>query len=165
MTLGHLHLMLNHLPLFGLLIGLLLLGAAMWRGSIELTRAAMVLLVLVAGAAVVVYLTGEAAEELVENLPGVSEELIERHEETALVATVGATLVGLAAAVGLWRLRAVTVLPPWPSRLVLALGLVALALVAWTAGQGGQIRHTEIRSGALEPSGGEDGPGRLGSEP
>jgi len=164
MSLGHLHLTLNHLPLFGLAIGLLLLGAAMWRGSIELTRAAMVLLVLIAGAAVVVYLTGEAAEELVEHLPGVSEELIEQHEETALVATVGATLVGLASAIGLWRLRAVTILPPWPSQLVLVLGLVTLALMARTAGQGGQIRHTEIRPEAVGRSGGEDGPGRLGSE-
>jgi len=164
MSLGHLHLMLNHLPLFGLAIGLLLLGAAMWRGSIELTQAAMVLLVLIAGAAVVVYLTGEAAEELVENLPDVSEQLVEGHEETALVATVGATLVGLAAAVGLWRLRAVTILPTWPSRLVLVLGLVTLALMARTAGQGGQIRHTEIRSELVWQSGEEDGPGDLDRE-
>lgn len=98
-------------------------------------------------AAIAVYFTGEAAEEAVENLPGVSEQLIERHEEAALVATVILGAFGLYAllVLGLLRWRNI---PRWLNTINLVAALVASGAVVWTAGLGGQIRHTEIRADA-----------------
>lgn len=155
MSWAHIHLALSHVPVIGLLIVLLLLAVARLRRSTELTRAAYVLLVLMAASAVVVYLTGEPAEELVENLPGFSEAIVEEHEEVALIATIGMVALGLVALVGLIRFRGPRIAPAWYGRGVLLLALLMGGLIAWTANLGGQIRHSEIRaSGAATIEGG-----------
>jgi hypothetical protein len=146
MSWAHIHLALSHVPVIGLLIVLLLLAVARVRRSTELTRASYVLLVLMAASAVVVYLTGEPAEELVENLPGFSEAIVEEHEEVALIATIGMGGLGLIALVGLIRFRAPRIEPAWYGRGVLLLALLMGGLMAWTANLGGQIRHSEIRT-------------------
>ena len=159
MTWAHLHLALNHVPVVGIVIGLLLLGFAVLRRSRELTRAAFWLIVTLAIITVVVYLTGEPAEELVEGLPGVSEPLIEQHETVALVATLAMSVLGLAAVVGLIRGRRDHAGSASYSKAVLVLALIVTGLMAWTANSGGQIRHPEIRAdrGAAGP--GEADPG------
>ena len=146
MSWAHIHLALNHVPVIGLLIVLLLLVIATLRRSTELTRASYGLLVLMAASAVVVYLTGEPAEELVENLPGFSEAIVEEHEEVALIATIGMGVLGLVALVGLIRFRAPRIAPAWYDRGVLLLALLMGGVMAWTANLGGQIRHSEIRA-------------------
>jgi hypothetical protein len=97
--------------------------------------------------AVATFLTAEPAEEAVEGLTGVSESLVERHEEAALLATIilGA-FGGLSLGALLWfRRRA---LPRAVTLLLLAVALVPTGAMAWTANLGGQIRHTEVRPGA-----------------
>ena len=145
MSWAHIHLALNHVPVVGLPIVILVLLAALVRRSTELAKAGFALLVLIAAATIIVQLTGESAEELVENLPGYSESLVERHEELALVATIGMSVVGLAALFGLVRFRGDGAVPTWYGGSVLVLALVVAALMGWTAYLGGQIRHSEIR--------------------
>lgn len=154
MSWAHVHLALNHVPVVGLLIVLLLLAVARLRSSTELTRASYALLVLLGVTAVVVYLTGEPAEELIENLPGFSEALVEEHEEVALIATIGMGVLGLVALVGLIRFRPPRIEPAWYGRGVLLLALLMGGVIVWTANLGGQIRHSEIRAngGAAEGS-------------
>lgn len=147
MSWAHIHLALNHVPVIGLLIVLLLLAVARRRGSVELTRVSYGLLVLLAAASIVVYFTGEPAEELIENLPGFSEALVEEHEEVALIATIGMAVLGVAALVGLIRFRDPRVAPPWYDRGMLVLAFVMGGVMIWTANLGGQIRHSEIRAG------------------
>lgn len=156
MSWAHIHLALTHVPVIGLLIVLLLLVVARLRRSAELMRVSYGLLVLLAVATVIVYLTGEPAEELVENLPGFSETLVEQHEEAALIATIGMGVLGLVALVGLIRFRAPWIAPAWYGSGVLLLALLMGGLMAWTANLGGQIRHSEIRPdrGATLDSGG-----------
>lgn len=146
MSWAHIHLALNHVPVIGLLLVLLLLAVASLRRSAELMRVSYGLLVLLAAATVVVYLTGEPAEELVKNLPGFSEALVEHHEEVALIATIGMGVLGLIALVGLIRFRAPRIEAAWYGRGVLLLALLMGGLMAWTANLGGQIRHSEIRT-------------------
>ena len=146
MSWAHIHLALSHVPVIGLLIVLLLLAVATLRRSTELTRVSYALLVFLAVTALVVYLTGEPAEELVENLPGFSEPLVERHEEVALIATIGMVVLGLVALVGLIRVRGHRIAPAWYGRGVLLLALLIGGVMTWTANLGGQIRHSEIRA-------------------
>jgi len=146
MNAAHLHLLLNHLPVMGTVIGVMLLALARARRSDELFRASLALFALLAVAAVAVYLTGDGAEDLVERLPGASKSLIEAHEEAALIATIALGIYGIAACVTLFvgRFRA---LPRWTATAALVVSLIPLGLMAWTANRGGQIRHTEIRPG------------------
>jgi uncharacterized membrane protein len=152
MTWAHLHLALNHVPVVGILLVVLLLAAAVIRRSGELTRASFWLLVVLALITLGVYLTGEPAEELVEGLPGFSEPIVEQHEEAALVATIGMSILGLLAAMGLIRRRAGQDSSGY-RKTVLLFGLAVGGLLAWTANLGGQIRHTEIRSQAQATTG------------
>jgi hypothetical protein len=149
MSAVHLHLLLNHLPVIGTIVAILLLAWAVLRRSPELTRASLALFVLLALAGIVVYLTGEPAEESVEHLAGVSESMIESHEEAALLATL---LLGGLGAVALGGLvafrRRVGGIPRGFATLALLLSLAPAAGMGYTAYVGGQIRHSEIRPGA-----------------
>jgi uncharacterized membrane protein len=146
---AHIHLMLNHVPLYGVLAGVILLIVSLVMRRQGVARAGLVVFVLTALVAVVVYLTGEPAEELVENLPGVSETVMETHEEMALVATITLGAFGLLALYGLLAFRHGATMRF--TRIALLFSFAPLAAMAYTAYLGGQIRHSEIRATAVEP--------------
>jgi hypothetical protein len=147
MDLGHLHLMLNHLPVLG---GPALLGLLAWGilGRIPaVTRGALWLAVALAVVTGVVYLTGEAAEELVKDLPTFQEQLVEPHEEVALWTTLILVGTGCLAAAALWLSRRGPSVSLALTRVVLVgllAGTVAGGVTAWT---GGPIGHPELRPG------------------
>lgn len=143
----HIHLLLNHVPVIGTLLGIVLIAWAILRSSTEVARTALALFVILAPIALVVYLTGEPVEHLVERLPGVTEGAIEAHEEAATIATVALGGLGV---VALWALVYFRrrVLPRAVLLIVLVYSLAVGGLMAWTANLGGQIRHTEIRAAA-----------------
>jgi hypothetical protein len=147
MSWAHVHLALNHVPVIGLPIVVLLLLWGLGRRNAEVIRAAFGLLVLLALVTLVVQLTGEPAEELVEGLPGVVDSIVERHEEAALVATVGMSGLGLLALFGWLRFRGGRMLPRWFPPVVLIGGVLLSGYFGWVANLGGQIRHSEIRPG------------------
>jgi uncharacterized membrane protein len=148
MNIVHLHLLLNHVPVIGAIFALLLLAFGILKKSDDLKKASFGAFVIAALIAIPVYLTGEPAEELVENLPGVSESLIERHEAAALLALIGIIAVGTITLVGLVLFRGNRKIPAWFSYLSLMVALAAGGLMAWTASLGGQVRHSEIRAEA-----------------
>ncbi len=141
----HVHLLLNHVPILGVLFGTLVLLYGVLSRRDDGVRIGLATLVLAALVAVPVYITGDGAEEAVEGLPGVSEALIERHEEAAEAGFVGTGALGVLAALALvaGRRESFRVGPlRWA---VAAGGIVAFGWLAYVGSQGGQIRHTEIR--------------------
>jgi hypothetical protein len=145
MSWAHIHLALNHVPVIGLPIVVLLLIWGLSRRNAELLRAAFGLLVLLALVTLVVQLTGEPAEELVEGLPGVLDSMVERHEEAALIGTIGISGLALLALFGWWRSRGGRPLARGYAAVVLIGGVLLSGYLGWVANLGGQIRHSEIR--------------------
>jgi uncharacterized membrane protein len=143
---AHIHLLLNHLPVVSTLIGVLLLAVAAWRQNPEIRAVAWGIFVFSALVAIPVHLTGESAEERVEHLPGISESVIEHHEDAALTSTIALELLGVAALAALWAARRNTRLPRVLVTSIAVLSVVTMGLMARTANLGGQIRHTEIRN-------------------
>ena len=88
MSPAHIHLLITHLPIFGALIGSLVLAYAIITKSNDTKIAAYGVLVLSTFGAGIAYLTGEAAEEVVEEIPGVVESTIKAHENFALIALI-----------------------------------------------------------------------------
>ncbi|MBX3294947.1 MAG: hypothetical protein KF762_04490 [Acidobacteria bacterium] len=144
---AHLHLMLNHFPLFALVIGVPIVLYGAIRNSQAMVNTGLIIFLAAAVVAVPTYLTGEPAEDIVENLPGVSEAFIESHEDAAKIALGFAVVTGIASAVGLaiWFFK--PAIQRYAATPALLLAVVTLGLMGWTANLGGQIRHTEIRAG------------------
>lgn len=155
MNTAQLHLLVNHLPVFGAGFGAALTAAGLILGKDDLKKAGLWTLLLAGLSAVPAQLSGEGAEEAVEHLPGVAESLIHAHEEAAekaliaVLAAAGAALAALAHARWAGRLSNAFV------STVLAVSLPALGLLGWTAHLGGEVRHTEIRDGGQAEAGGE----------
>lgn len=147
MNWAHVHLMLNHIPVIGIGFAVLLLAVSIARRSYELNTVALVFVILASLWAIPAYLTGEPAEGVVEDLPGVSEELIEEHEEQAEIAFILVEVSGGLALITLIARRYSDKLGQKLVILTLLVLIVSGGLIGWTANLGGKIHHEEIRSG------------------
>jgi len=141
---AHVHLMINHLPLYGTLFAAMLLTYALAARKEEVRKAGLAMLVLLAFASPAVYFSGEQGEDWAEDA-GLSEERIEAHEEAGKVAF--ALLLGNGAlAAGVLLLGA---FPASAGRRTAATWIAVMASLAvfawsaWTATTGGRIRHGE----------------------
>jgi hypothetical protein len=143
MNAAHLHLLLNHVPVFGVFFALVLLGLARVRRSEELARIGLGTLVISGLAAAAAMATGEPAEHAVENLAGISKRGIEAHEEASELAAI-ATYVGAVIALAALALRRRIAFANNLRLLALFAALAAFGLMARAANLGGQIRHSEI---------------------
>ena len=143
---SQMHLALTHVPVVLSIVGLVVMIVALLKKNDTLTKTALYFLLFAGVSAVPVFFTGEGAEEAIEHLPGVSENVIEKHEALAKVAfglVVAAAIVSL---IGLLFYRQVAIrraIRP----LVLILAFATSVIMVVTAHFGGQVRHTEIRSG------------------
>jgi hypothetical protein len=147
MDLAHIHLLLNHFPTIGYIIGGGLFVLSLITKSDDLKRASLVVLLGIALIAIPTYMSGNGAQEAIKSLPGVSKSLIETHEGAALVAIGFMLFTGAFAWLGLWQFRRLARIPTWNLAVILVLTLVSLGLMARASNLGGEIRHAEIRAG------------------
>lgn len=143
---AHVHLLVNHLPVFASIVGGLLLARAIWVDSDDTKIAAYYVLILAAIGAIIAYLTGEGAEDRVENIHGISKETIHIHEASALIALVSLIILGLIAVAGIYVTTKKSSLTDAMAFVTVVISLISFILVARTGYLGGQIRHTEIHS-------------------
>lgn len=144
MDAAHLHLLITHLPIFGSILGTLVLIFAIWRKSASTKMAAYGIFVISAIGAGIAYATGEGAEEKVEDLPGVMEGIISQHEEFAMFALISMMVLGIASLIAMMLNNKTNIFSKSSVIAVLLLSLVSFALIAKTGQLGGQIRHIEI---------------------
>lgn len=146
MDLAHLHLLLNHFPTIGTIMGGGLFVLSLITNSDDLKRASLVVLLGISLIAIPTYITGNGAQDAVKSLPGVSKTLIETHEGAALVALGFIEVTGAFAWLGLWQFRRLARVPNWNLAVILVLTAVSLGLMARASNLGGEIRHGEIRA-------------------
>ena len=146
MTLSHVHLLLNHVPTVGMAIAIALIVIALIRKSDDLKRASLEAFFIVALLTLPAYTTGLAAQLQIQKLPGVSDVMIEAHEDAAIWSLLLMQLTGGFAWFALWKRRrggqarvAITA--------VLLLSALTMMTTAQTASLGGEIRHPEILAG------------------
>ncbi len=142
-----LHLALTHVPVILSLVGLAMLVVSIFIKNNTLTKSSYVIILLAGIAAIPVFLTGEGAEEAVERLPGVSESIIEKHEEIAKLSLIAISVSGLVSLAAFFFTQRPAVHNIFKVA-VLVLGFTTSWLMIQTAHLGGQIRHTEARSSA-----------------
>lgn len=159
---AHLHLLLNHIPVIGSVVALLLLGSGMAGKSRALLTAGLVGMLIVGLATIPVYNSGEPAEHMVEHQANVSEGAIHEHEEMADNARWAAFAGGIFALLGLVLGRGRERYATWIGGTGVLLALVIVSLMALTANLGGKVAHPELRGDGLLPFG--NGTGQSAAE-
>jgi len=148
---AHLHIMLNHIPIFGALFAALLIAWGLLRKSEDVLRLGLALAFVVGIATWGVKLTGEPAEEVIENMAGVSRRMIHAHEEAAEWATYIIAAAGVVALLALLLVRRRHRAARGLSVLALVVSVFGFAAASRAALLGGEIRHPEARSDFVAP--------------
>jgi hypothetical protein len=154
------HLALVHLPIAGAFFAVLCLVLAEVTRVRWLWLAGGLLLVFAALGGAGAYFTGEGAEDVMGAAANENEDAfsdapawVHRHENRAQYAFIVAGVAGLGGLLLMFLTRQkFGPKPDWKPRLaVLILALGSMGLTVATAASGGDIRHSEIRQGPLEP--------------
>jgi len=124
MDLTHIHLLLNHFPTIGYIIGGGLFILALFMKSDHLKQASLAILLGIALLAIPTYMSGNGAADAIKSLPGVSKSLIEIHEAAALEGIAFMLFTGAFAWLGLWQFRRLARIPSWNLAVILALTVV-----------------------------------------
>lgn len=159
MDTAYLHIVTNHIPIIGMPFAAALLILGIWKKSDDLKSAAFLSFFALGLIVILVYLTGEPAEELVEHVPGVAENAIHDHEDFAIYALGSVLATGAVAGIAFllfkgWRLFVPgkqsegSTYPAWLAPAVLVLALISSGILGYTGKLGGMIRHTEFYGAA-----------------
>ena len=143
---AHLHLLINHLPVLGLLFGLVLLGVGLLGRQRILKIAALFSIMLAAVSTPVTNFTGKEAAKVVEKM-GRSQAIIYEHEEAAELALWLMLVLGAMAAGAFYLLHKSHPRAHLLTTATLGLGVLVFIWMAQVANLGGQISHPEIRPG------------------
>ena len=149
---AHWHLVVNHLPIIFPIVGVIVMITGLISKSEAVKRTAFMIFVFGALAAIAAMNTGEGAEEVVENINGVSENFIESHEEAAETFAILSYILGGISLLGLWASFKQKSFSSIISFATLIFAFVVLFFAKQTGTTGGEIRHTEIRSGNNIPA-------------
>ncbi len=142
---AHLHLIVNHVSLFALMIGTVVFATSMKRKSADLRMLATVLFLVAGIFGWIAMETGEMAEDVVKAVSGDVETFIHDHELAAVWALRSGIVVSIIAIAMEWAVRKKQNLVKPLQWALLLLSFHACTVFARTVFLGGQIRHTEIR--------------------
>jgi uncharacterized membrane protein len=143
---AHLHMVVNHFPIIGTILGLgILITSFVLRNKI-VQNVGYCLFVVAAIFGAVSMSTGEGAEEIAEKLPEVTHQIIHEHEEMAEKLIIFLYILGVTSIVGLYFNLKKHSKASIFSYLVAIISLATVYLAKETGTTGGEIRHTEIRN-------------------
>mgnify|MGYP001546064970 CR=1 FL=1 len=139
----HVHLMLNHFPIIGTLIGsaIMLFGIVKQQNSSRAIGAFIVIIMAII--AIPVMLTGDPAEESIKHLTGISKSLIHDHEEAAEKAFWMMEIAGAFSLITLILYKNKPALASKAFWIAFAFSAITFFTMVWAGNLGGKIRHPE----------------------
>lgn len=144
---AHWHLVANHLPIIFPIVGVIVLITGLISKSEPVKRTAFLIFIMGAFASIAAMTTGEGAEEIVENISGITESYIKTHEETAETFALLSYILGGISLIGLWASFKQKSISNTITIATLVFAFIILFFGKQTGTTGGEIRHTEIRNG------------------
>ncbi len=137
----HLHLITNHIAIIGTLFAGIVLLIGLISNTVQTRIAAFILMLLSSIGGYITFKTGHEAEETVEHIKGISEYVVEQHEEFAEKALWLIILLFIASIVGLYAGKKNLSAEKKISWVILLISIISFAVFAWTGYLGGQIMH------------------------
>jgi len=143
---AHFHLLVNHFPITGTMLGLLVFAFGLLLKNDTVIKTSLYVIAGAALLAIPALLSGEGAEELIEELPGISHDVIHEHEEKGeLFVWFSGILAGLSL-FGIWVVSKAQAYKKAILWLTFGFGLATAFLAAQVGNSGGLIRHPEIEA-------------------
>ncbi len=145
----HIHLAINHSPLYATLFAFFLLLIGMIIRNRSIATAGLVITIVAALCAIVAYMTGDQAKDIIDKGPpiaGVEKTMIEPHDDAAGWFLTASCITGGLAIVVLFIGRRRGTRPVWMEVVMLFALVFCLTIVARVALLGGRIHHPEVRS-------------------
>ena len=147
---AHLHLMVNHFPIIGLIFGFGILISGLYFRNNGIKNTAYSVFIVAAITAFLSMYTGEGAEELVEDLPNIGHHIVHEHEEYAEKLALILYALGVLSILGFYLNVKTHAKARLVSVIILVTAAVGLIFALKTGTSGGEIRHTEIRDNKVE---------------
>jgi uncharacterized protein YacL len=145
MNAAHFHLVINHLPIIGSFIGLLLIiYSHLINKDKSNLKAGLVILALSCFSILPVYFSGEAAEDLVKQLQSVNHEAIEEHEELAELGFYISLFIGLLSSITFLSVKRKNEKANILTIITIFSTVLLTALFILIGHTGGEIKHPEI---------------------
>jgi hypothetical protein len=140
----HLHLLLNHFPTVGMIVGLGLFLLALLKKSEDLKRGALAVFFAIALISLPTYMSGYSAQRSLRGVRTVSQDVINFHQRSALLALIFMEATGVVAWYGLSYSRKRASMGQGITAAAVLLSAVTIGLMATAANVGGEIHHPEI---------------------
>jgi len=148
MNLAHVHIVINHVPSLGSILGLLLLVAGTYKKNESTKQFAYFVLVMISMAVLPTYISGAEAQKIVAKNASYSAGMIQLHQNAAMITLLIMTAAGMFAWFGLWEIRRHARSSSITTICTLVSTAAAAGSVLFTANIGGSISHAEIRDAA-----------------
>src|SRR5262249_16410499 len=140
------HLSLNHVPIVGLLFGLVFMLIGARRNSLQAIRAALQTFVAVGVIAAATGMSGLVAADILSTAQWLDANAVHAHEVAGITTVILRTgLASFALSVLLLSLRKTPAISRAVTMSLLALALAGLGAALWAAYLGGRIRHSELK--------------------
>lgn len=145
MTPGYVHLLLNHLPVVGILAGIPILLIGLLRGQAILQKTALWIFLASAVFTVPVYFSGDNAEHEIEEYALVSEHELEEHEDWGKRSMWLGVALGLLSIVGFLQMSRNAAAAQKTIWAIFIFSLLVMVSHGITSMEGGKIRRPELR--------------------
>jgi uncharacterized membrane protein len=149
---SHIHIILNHFPTVGFVIGLFFFIWGLAVKNVVMERSALVVFVACAVLGATTYVTGASAMWALTSPPipaplgPISQARINAHRDFALLTLFGLAFTAATSWIELFRYRYQKRFSQKTLYVILAFAVITLAIMAETGHRGGLINHPEIRS-------------------
>ena len=144
MNATHIHLILNHFPIIGSLIGFVILIYGLYTNNTSIQKLALFLFIALAIISIPVYLSGDEAEETVEHISGISKNTIHEHEEMAEKALVLMEILGVTSLFFFYNQKKQYISDKVLLKIIAVLSFITVFVFVLVGNYGGKIRHSEI---------------------
>lgn len=141
----HVHLLINHYPIFATFIGFAILLFGLIKNNQTARVIAYVIFVSAAFVSFLAFQSGEGAEDIIEKLLPELEKYIEAHEEAAEIALWFAIGLGLLSAIAIYTTIKQKLIEKKIGLTILVASVISIAFFAYVGSLGGKIVHAELR--------------------
>ena len=145
----HLHLAINHSPLYATMFAFFFVLVGMIIKNRTIVTAGLIIAILSALCGIAADLTGDQAAQAIDHSPpiaGVDKTLIREHDQAAGFVVISSCVTAVFAIATLFVGKKRGARPRWMEVVTIVLLLWSLSVVARTALLGGRIHHPEVRA-------------------